>query len=60
MSNTATERNDPIDEWHALYSPYVRVAVLDRRTVGRCRSAKLPHVDRITRKLAEVPELLGL
>ncbi len=54
-----TSRNDLIDEWHALYSPYATVTALDRATVGRCKSAKLPHISRITARLEDVPGILA-
>lgn len=54
-----TERNDILDEWHAAYAPYVDVMVLDRRTVGRVASTKLPVMSKITRSIDEVPGLLS-
>jgi hypothetical protein len=54
-----TVANDLVDEWHALYSPYAAVTALDRATVGRCRSAKLPHISRITARLEDVPGILS-
>jgi len=53
-----TSPNDLIDEWHALYSPYATATALDRRTVARCRSARLPHMARITARLEDVPGIL--
>ncbi len=54
-----TVSNDLVDEWHALYSPYAAVTALDRATVGRCKSAKLQHIDRITARLEDVPGMLA-
>ena len=48
----STKPNDLIDEWHACYSPYASLTALDRGTAARCRSAKIPGVERIT----ETPE----
>jgi hypothetical protein len=54
-----SERNDVVDEWHALYAPYVDAIALDRRTLGRLRSTKLPLVSRATASLAEIPRLVA-
>ena len=54
-----TSANDLIDEWHALYSPYATATALDRATVGRCKSGKLPHISRITARLEDVPIILS-
>jgi hypothetical protein len=51
-------RNDILDEWHAIYAPYADVAALDRTTVGRLRSTRLPISERVTRSLKDVPVLL--
>jgi hypothetical protein len=50
---------DIVDEWHACYLPYSYATALDRRTVGRCRSAKLPHIDRLAISLADLVPMLG-
>lgn len=55
----ATKANDLLDEWHACYYPYADVTALDRATVARCRSARLPGLDRVTARLGDVPALLA-
>jgi hypothetical protein len=50
--------NDIIDEFNAFHSPYATATVLDRATVHRAKMAKLPHVERMTRSLTEVPGIL--
>ncbi|HEX8317121.1 hypothetical protein [Longimicrobium sp.] len=54
-----TERNTIIDEWHAVYSPYVAAVALDRATARRFLSTRLPATDRVTEKIADIPGLLG-
>ena len=49
-----TDLNDMIDEWHACYSPYADLTALDRRTIGRMRSARLPSLARATSDLTDV------
>lgn len=56
--NYPTEPNDILDETHACYLPYVDAMALDRTTLGRLRNTGLDVVDRATRRLAEVPDLL--
>jgi len=53
-----TERNTIMDEWHAVYAPYVAAMALDRATAQRFRSMKLPAASRVTAKLHEIPALL--
>jgi hypothetical protein len=53
-----TDPNDVPDEWHAAYAPYATVTALDRRTIGRLRSTRLPWIARCTHRLSEVPRIL--
>lgn len=55
----ATKPNDLLDEWHACYLPYADLTALDRATVARCISARLPGLDRVTARLADVPTILA-
>ena len=48
-----TERNDLLDEWHACYTPYVDLMLLDKKTVARYRNAKLPYQDRVYSRLED-------
>jgi hypothetical protein len=54
-----TERNTIIDEWHAIYSPYVTAMALDRATARRFLSTRLPATDRVTEKIDDIPAILS-
>jgi hypothetical protein len=58
--NYRSKPNDIMDEWHAFYAAYSAVTVLDRATVGRIRSTKSRIAARVTHRLSDVPQLLGL
>ena len=51
-------RNDVFDEYCAAYAPYAAVTALDRRTVARARSAKVPWIARLTARLTDVPRIV--
>lgn len=50
--------NDVIDELHAVHAPYCDVIALDRRTLARLRNTRLRYIERATRRLEDVPDLL--
>lgn len=51
--------NDVTDEYVAAYAPYVTVTAVDRRTLSRARDGGVPCVDRMTRTLGDVPEIIA-
>ncbi len=55
----ATGPNDIVDEWHTCYLPYTQAIALDRRTVGRCRSARLADLGRVASSLGELVPILN-
>jgi len=50
--------NDVLDDWHAVYAPYTAVTVLDRGTVGRFRSTRLPYQERVFSRLEDASKHL--
>ena len=54
-----TQGNDIVDELHACYGPYVRALLVDKATLGRLRSGRVPFIDRCSRHLRDAPRLLA-
>ncbi|MEO6444405.1 MAG: hypothetical protein ABIZ91_16430 [Gemmatimonadaceae bacterium] len=50
--------NDIFDEYIAAYAPYVTATALDRRSFHRVKETRLSFVQRVTRDLRKIPEIL--